>query len=122
MKLHVPTAALVITLCGHQAYAQADLDELTPCSVAARAFSSHDERKIQQVSEFITQVLEKLDREHRQAGETAIPNDDLKTALVAATRRACPQHQGSTISIEASNIYRDVRRLLYSGREGTEGD
>ena len=47
------TTLLVITLSG-QAYAQAEFDEFTPCSVAARAFTSHDDVKIQRISRFIS--------------------------------------------------------------------
>jgi hypothetical protein len=117
MRLHIPTAVLITTLCSHQAYAQTELDELTPCSIAVRAFTSHDDRKIQQLTQFITQILAQLDKEHVQAGEPAMLNDALRTALVAATEGACAQHQRSTISIETDNVYRGMRLLFGGARE-----
>ena len=113
MRLNFPSIVLVVIL-SEQAYAQASLDEFTLCSVAVGALASHDERKTQQVSQFINQVLEQLDRAHGQLGEPAILNDGLKTALVAATRGACGQRERPTISIEASKVYRSMR-ALYSG-------
>ena len=110
------TTLLVITLSG-QAYAQAEFDEFTPCSVAARAFTSHDNVKIQRVSRFISQSLEHLDREHRQVGEVAILNDRLTPALVAATGGACAQHERSTISVETNNVYRGMRLLLQASAQ-----
>jgi hypothetical protein len=114
MRLHIPAAMLVISLCSNEAHGQTDFDELTPCAAANRAFKSHDDSKLRQVSQFITHVLEKLDRDYGVVGQAAILNDGLTEALVAATRGACAQHQGSAISIEARNVYRDLR-ILYSG-------
>jgi hypothetical protein len=116
--LNFPSIVLVVTL-SEQDYAQASLDEFTLCSVAVGALASHDERKTQQVSQFINQVLEQLDREHGQLGEPAILNDGLKTALVAATRGACGQRERSTISIRseqslpkhASLVFGDERKI-----------
>jgi hypothetical protein len=110
LRPNFPSIVLVVTL---RAPAQANFDEFTPCSVAVSGFTSHEEGKIQQASQFIVQVLEQLNREHGQLGEPAILNNGLKTALVAATRGACAQYERSTISIEASKVYRSMRVLIF---------
>jgi hypothetical protein len=81
-------------------HGQSDFDELTTCWAANRAFKSHDDSKIRQVSQFITHVLEKLDRDYGVVVEAAILNDGLTEVLVAATRGACAQHEGLATSIE----------------------
>src|ERR1700749_978543 len=86
MRLHIPAAMPVISLCSNEAHGQTDFDEITPCSAANRAFKSHDDSKIRQVSQFITHVLEKLDRDYGVVGGAAIFKEGLTEALVAATR------------------------------------
>jgi len=41
------------------------LDDLTPCSVAVRAFASKDERKVREIGEFVDSIFERLDQEHK---------------------------------------------------------
>jgi len=56
---------------GHVA-AHAPLDDLTPCSVAVRAFASKDETKIREIGEFVDSIFERLDQEHKNMENPAI--------------------------------------------------
>jgi hypothetical protein len=110
MRLHISIAALLVAGIGRVG-AQAPLDDLTPCSVAVRAFASKNEAKTREIGEFMDSIFERLDQEHKKSGEPAILNDRLTRTLEAAAQGLCSQRQRSTISNEAAEAYRYIREL-----------
>jgi hypothetical protein len=112
MKLVISIAALLVAAVGH-VDAQTPIDDLTPCSMAVRAFAS----KIREVEAFMDSTFERLDQDHKKYGEPGILNDGLKRTLEAAAAGFCTQHPHSTISNEAAETYRYLRALSVRGVE-----
>jgi hypothetical protein len=110
MRPYIRGCALLLALIA-QADAQPILDDLTPCSVAVRAFVSADKEKIQAIEDFMKNTFQQLDRSHTENGEAGIVNDRLMSALVATAIGFCRQRQRSTIFIEATNAYRGMRAI-----------
>jgi hypothetical protein len=77
MKLVISIAALLVAAVGH-VDAQTPIDDLTPCSMAVRAFASKNEAKIREVEAFMDSTFERLDQDHKKYGEPGILNDGLK--------------------------------------------
>ena len=64
------TSSLLIALTV-QVNAQPILDDLTPYSVAVRAFASKDEAQMHEIGKFMEDVFKQLDREYTKYGEPA---------------------------------------------------
>jgi hypothetical protein len=106
----ITIAVLLVALIG-RVDAQALLDDLTPCSVAVRAFASKDEANLREVGVFMDSIFAQLDQEHKKYGEPGILTDRLRNTLEVAAAGLCSQHQRSTISNEAAEAYRYMRAL-----------
>jgi hypothetical protein len=110
MRQHLLASSLLIALAA-QVDAQPALDDVTPCSVSVRAFTSKDEEQMREVGKFMDQVFEQLDREHTKYGEPGIVGDQLANVLRMMAAGFCQQNPRSTISIEAAKAYRYTRNF-----------
>jgi hypothetical protein len=110
MRQHVLASSLLIALTA-QVDAQPELDDVTPCSVAIRAFTSKDEVQMREVGKFMDQVFEQLDREYTKYVEPGIVSDQLASVLRMMATGFCQQNPRSTILIEAAKAYRYTRIL-----------
>ena len=98
------------------------IDATTPCSVAIRAFDSEKRAgqvlagapspHVQEVGEYIMNVMEQLDKQVMQDGKTGIWadfSDQGKHAIAASAVANCRLHPERTIHAAAEAVYRSIR-------------
>ena len=110
MRLHLLTIALLVA-SNVRVDAQPALDDVTPCSVAVRAFASKDDAQMRKLGQFLDDIFERLDEEHTKYGESGILSDGLTSTLELVVAGFCAQQPGSTISLEATKAYQLMRRM-----------
>jgi hypothetical protein len=100
------------------------IDKNTPCSVAIQAFDS-DKRagqvlagapsaQVQEVGNYIMDVLAQLDRQFTDSGKEAVWSsfsDSGKRAIAASAVANCRLHPDRTINQAANAVYQSVRDM-----------